>query len=47
MSSKDWFEHKGDKLLWEPPPSAAEMALELLFESQHHQPYKSCLMLVP
>ena len=27
LSAKYWFEYKGDNLLWDPPPAAAETAL--------------------
>ena len=47
ISAKDWYEHKEDNILWDPPPSAAEAALELLLQSRLHQPYKSQLMVFP
>ena len=30
LSSKYWFEYKGENLLWYTPPAAAEASLELL-----------------
>ena len=47
ISAKDWFEHKGDILLWDTLPSAAEIALDLLLESRIKRPYKSHFMVVP
>ena len=47
LSAKYWFEHKGDNLMWDPPPDASDTILELLLELQLQQPYKSHLMVVP
>ena len=27
LSAMDWFEHKGDNILWDPAPAASETAL--------------------
>ena len=43
----DWFEQKGDNLLWETPPSAANTELEILTEERIQSPYKPHLMVVP
>ena len=47
LSTKYWFEHKGDNLLWDPPLAASETALDILLESRLQKPYKSHLMVVP
>ena len=47
MRPSDWFEKKGDNLLWETPPSAANTELEILMEESIQSPYKPHLMVVP
>ena len=47
MRPSDWFEKKGDNLLWETPPSAANTELEILTEERIQSPYKPHLMVVP
>ena len=37
---------KGDNLLWDTPPSAAETALDILLKSRLQKPYKSHVMVV-
>ena len=46
ISAKDWFEHKGDNLLWVTHPYASDTELKFLFESQLQRPYKKHLMVV-
>ena len=46
LSAKYRFEHNDYKLLWAPPPDAAETALYLLLESKLQQPYRSHVMVV-
>ena len=47
LSAKDWFEYKGDDLMWSPPPSAADISLGVLLESLLQRMYKTNFMVVP
>ena len=47
ITPSDWFVQKGNSILWVPPPSAVETALELLIEERLQRTYKSHLMVVP
>ena len=43
----DWFEHKGDNLLWDQSPTVGETSLEFLLESRLQRTYKTHLIVFP